>query len=314
MHPAILEQLRPITQEEHEILCGQDVDRSRYNEDGGSIVSSRRLLEQGKLIAIRPHTRFVHFPKHTHDYVEVVYMCSGQTTHIVNGETIILREGELLFLSQNARQEILPAGENDLAVNFIVLPHFFDKTLVMLGEEETPLRRFVIDCLCGGTGSGYLHFRVADVLPIQNLLENLLFTLITDIPNKRNINQTTMGLLFLQLLNYTDRLSWESKEEAMLAAVMRDIEENYQDGNLTRLADKMHYDLSWLSREIKRKTGMSYTELLQQKRLSQAAFLLRTTKRPVAEIACSVGYENVSYFYRIFTRYYDRTPRAYRLG
>ncbi|UKI38518.1 MAG: hypothetical protein L6V93_04080 [Clostridiales bacterium] len=51
-------------------------------------------------------------------------MCKGETTHIVNGRKIVLREGELLFLGQNASQEILPASEDDIAVNFIILPDF----------------------------------------------------------------------------------------------------------------------------------------------------------------------------------------------
>ena len=65
----------------------------------GNTVNAKKLLAAGKLITIRSHTRFIHFPEHTHDYVEVVYMCSGQTTHIVNGKTILLEQGDLLFLS-----------------------------------------------------------------------------------------------------------------------------------------------------------------------------------------------------------------------
>lgn len=51
-------------------------------------------------------------------------MCQGTTTHILNGSKVILEAGDLLFLNQNAEQEILPAGEQDIAVNFIVLPEF----------------------------------------------------------------------------------------------------------------------------------------------------------------------------------------------
>lgn len=51
-------------------------------------------------------------------------MCQGTTTHIVNGNQVVLEQGDLLFLNQNAVQEILPAGEYDIAVNFIVLPEF----------------------------------------------------------------------------------------------------------------------------------------------------------------------------------------------
>ena len=47
-------------------------------------------------------------------------------------------------------------------------------TLDFLGNEETPLREFIVKCLCGENPSGFLHFRVAEIKPIQNLVENLL--------------------------------------------------------------------------------------------------------------------------------------------
>lgn len=98
-------------------------------------IDSRRLLNDGKLITIRPHTRFVHFPPHTHNYIEVVYMCSGSTTHYLNDTVVKAEKGDLLFLNKNTVQEILPAGENDIAVNFIILPEFFDTTLKMIDGE-----------------------------------------------------------------------------------------------------------------------------------------------------------------------------------
>ena len=115
----ILKQLTPITEEESAILQGAGVNKSIYTTSGGSIIRSKKLLVDGKLISVRKHTRFIHFPRHTHDYIEAVYMCAGATTHIINGKEIKLNEGELLLLGKNATQEILPARENDIAVNFI---------------------------------------------------------------------------------------------------------------------------------------------------------------------------------------------------
>lgn len=311
---AILNRLSPVTKEEQSILDGNaGIDKSLYTENGGNIINSKKLLDKGKLITIRPHTRFVHFPEHTHDYVEAVYMCSGVTTHIIDGNEIVLKTGELLFLGQSAKQEILPAGKDDIAVNFIILPQFFDKALEMLGEDETPLSKFITDCLAKNHDTAnYLHFEVADVLPVQNLIENLLFTLINDTPNKRNITKITMGLIFMQLLNLTDRLSYPVKEKNTLLRVFRYIEDNYRTGTLSELAQILHYDLYWLSKEIKGKTGFTYTELLQEKRLTQSAFFLRTTNMKITDIANAVGYENVSYFHRLFYKKYKLSPKKYR--
>ena len=84
MDKQLLEHLRSITNEEQAILQGRStIDRDIYMQGHGNTINSRKLLSAGKLITIRPHTRFIDFPAHTHDYVEVVYMCAGSTTHTV---------------------------------------------------------------------------------------------------------------------------------------------------------------------------------------------------------------------------------------
>lgn len=309
----ILERLLPITQEEAEILEGaREIDRSIYTSHGGSVVRLDKLVPEKKQISVRKHTRFIRFPEHTHDYVEAVYMCSGSTTHIINHRELMLREGELLFLGQNASQEILPAGEGDIAVNFLIRPEFFNKTLEMLGAEETPIKNFLIDSLLDKDNRGYLYFKVSDVPPVQNLVENLIWTLLYDVPNKRNINQITMGLLFMQLLNHTDTLVCETREDRAIMEIFRYIEANYRDGSLEDAAKILHYDYYWLSHEIKNRTGRSYVEHVQERRLAQAAFLLRNTKMSVEEIALAVGYENKSYFHKLFSKHFALSPAEYR--
>ena len=300
--------------EDEEILLARDRSaiQNVYMDDDRGVISDSKMLGPEKLITGRLHPRFVHFPEHRHDFVEIVYMCRGSTTHIINGSGIVLGEGDLLFLSQNSRQEILPAGENDLMVNFIVRPRFFGGTLHFLGREETPLRRFIVSCLCGKVGSDYLLFRVAKEKQVQNLVENLLWALVTDTPNRRSIQQQTMGLLFAHLLSSGGDLSAATKGQTMVVKVLQYVEENYVSGALQTVADQLHYDTAWLSREIKRHTGKNYTRLVQEKRMSQAAWLLRNTGKRVSEIAAEVGYENVSYFHRVFLAQFGISPKRYR--
>lgn len=314
MNTQIIQKLEMITTEEQAILDGQNtIDRGLYMQGQGNIINSKKLLEAGKLITLRPHTRFIHFPPHTHDYVEVVYMCQGSTTHIVNGQTIHLEEGDLLFMNQSATHEICKAGREDIAVNFIVLPEFFSTPLSLVGEEETPLHTFLIGCLCGkNVGSGYLHFEVADVPQVQNLLENLIWILLENNQAKRKMSQMTMALLLLQLLAKTEKLSNSNPEESVIWQILRYVENRYADGSFADLCDQLHYDPSWLSREIKRKTGKTYTQLVQEKRLAQAAFLLKNTMRNVDDIALAVGYENISYFHRLFAKTFEKSPKHYR--
>lgn len=318
MNEEIINKLKQLSEEEQEILHGKnEIDKKLYMNSLSSVIDSKKLLDNGGLIQVRTHTRFVHFPKHTHNYVEVVYMCEGHTNHVINGNQVTLKKGELLFLNQNATQEIMEAGENDIAVNFIILPEFFDQSLKMIGEEENLIRDFIIGCLRSDDYDiGYLHFNVADILPIQNLIENLIWTLMNNQQNKRSINQITMGLLFLQLMNHTDKVTTGGNhfEQELMFTVLRFIEEHYKDGELSTLAETLHYDLYWLSRIIKKLAGKNYTELIQAKRLSQATFLLNNTNIPVSDIGYAIGYDNLSYFYRIFKKKYGASPKQYRLA
>ena len=91
-----------------------------------------------------------------------------------------------------------------------------------------------------------------------------------------------------------------------------DTERLIEDGELTELSSMLGYDIYWLSRMVKRLTGRTYKELLQIKRLNQAAFLLLNTRLAVADVALAVGYDNTSYFYRIFKERYQMSPKEYR--
>ena len=73
MDSAILERLTRLTDEEREILRGRDVKKDDYSYSDRFIVNSRKLLGEREL-DLRPHTRFIDFPEHGHDYMEFMYV------------------------------------------------------------------------------------------------------------------------------------------------------------------------------------------------------------------------------------------------
>lgn len=317
MNQELLKYLSPITAEEQAVLDGREqVQKDLYTDQRSFVVDSHKMLEQGQLMDVRPHTRFIHFPKHRHNYVEIIYMCQGTTTHIINDkDTITLKTGELLFLNQNVTQEILPAGKEDIAVNFIVLPEFFNRAFTML-DDENVLREFLVTTLQQKKSPvSYLHFQVKDVLPVQNLMENLIWSVVTKESNARSTRQITMGLLFLNLLNYTDRMNQNNPDlyhQNIAVAAMRYIEDHYQTASLEEFSSTVNLPAYQVSRLVSRHTGHSFKDLLQKQRLNQAAYLLIHTKMPMETIIASIGYNNSSYFYNLFKKEYGMTPKEYR--
>lgn len=327
MDQKLLSRLSEVSAEEKAILAGQTaIDRSLYYSPAESTggrrgradeVDAARVLQNGRLIDIRRHVRFVHFPRHTHNFVEFVYMCQGSTTHIIDGNRLTLEQGDLLFLNQHAAQEIEPAGERDIAVNFMILPEFFDTAFRMLGSGESELRRFLVSCLTDqDMGGNCLYFHVSDILPVQNLMENLIWTMLSeDQRQKRTLSETTMGLLFLYLVDTADRITvpGSSYEEELMIRLLNGIEGGYRGITLEGFCRENHVDFYFMERLIRKSTGRNFRDLLQERRLNQACFLLDHTELTVSDIAADVGYENSSFFHRLFRRRYGMSPREYRL-
>lgn len=319
MNQELLERLKVITEEEQSILDGNlQVEQNLYSTalSENFIIESQKLLKKGCLIEARPHTRFVHFPKHSHNFVELVYMMHGTTTHIINEtQKIVLKEGDLLFLNQHATQEIMKAGYDDIAVNFIILPDFFKRGLTMI-EQENVLRDFLIRTLSGQDSKiPFLHFSAKEILPVQNLLENMIWTLFTDKTHTNTINQTTMGLLFMNLSMFVDNISRnipELYEENLIFSVLNYIEMNYKNGTLSEIAGQLNLPTYYISRLLKKYTNQNFKQLLQERKLQQASYLILNTPQTVEAVMEQIGYDNSSFFYRIFRNKYGCSPKEYR--
>jgi len=316
MNDDLMRILSKVTDEESAILKDQKLNKTIYTNRKGFTIDREKMLERGKLIALRPHTRFIKFPRHCHNYIEIMYVCSGSVTHIIDGRhTVVLEQGELLFLNRHAFHEIEKAEQKDIAVNFIVLPQFFDTAYEMI-DGNNILSQFIADNLRSTCSSlNYLHFKVSGVPPVQNLVENLVYNIINKTPNRKNINQVTMGLLFLHLLNQTERIDLPVSpdyDNKLIIAILREVEENYQTASLTALSEELNQSVSLLSKLVSQTTGRTFKQILQEKRFSMALRLLLSTKLSVSAIASYIGYENTSYFHRRFSELYNMSPAKYR--
>ena len=92
------------------------------------------------------------------------------------------------------------------------------------------------------------------------------------------------------------------------------IEQKYRTATLTELCDMLHLPMHVLSKMIKKSTGFNFKELLQRKRLNKSVELMCDTDLPISDIIAAVGYENNSYFHRVFKERYGVTPRAFRVA
>ena len=318
MNERLLEIFKKITIEEKIILKGKKKIRKEiYTSQKKFIIESRKFLKNHQLVEMRRHTRFTHFPKHSHNYIEMVYMYKGHTTHIVNREKIFLKEGEILILNQNAIQEIFPAGKEDIAINFIILPEVFDDFFSVIGGENK-IHDFLISSLSKEYKDvSYLHFQTHGMIIIQNIIENIIWMILEKKFKNNLIIKNYMEILFLTLLGNSeiiksDESVYEKYEKNLVSSILNYIDTYYKDGTLKELVSIIGQKAYFISRILKKYTNCNFKELIQRKKLERAAYLLLETELPIEKILSAIGYRNSSFFYRKFKEKYKVSPKNYR--
>lgn len=313
MRKYVLDKLSEITEEEDRLLHSEPLDMSRYNRRGEAMVDPGKMLPGGEEFGIRTHTRFTDFPRHGHNYVEMIYQVQGKTEHLINGvQPLLLQQGQLLFLGRGTEHEIKAAEARDVAVNFFLIPSFFDNAAISIGGNSA-LAMFLTGNLNNTKlQSGYLVFDIQDAGIIENLLENLIIGQMDGV--SESIQRLTLELLLQHLSSMSEKVVVHSQldyEQAVVFGILSRIESKMRI-NLSQEAKQLQMDVTALSRLIKKYTGCSFMELLHTARFNRAIAMLRDTEISVTDIATAIGYENTAFFYRRFEERYGCTPIVYR--
>jgi YesN/AraC family two-component response regulator len=91
------------------------------------------------------------------------------------------------------------------------------------------------------------------------------------------------------------------------------IQQNYpRSFSLEELSATIGVSKSYLSRIFKIGTGISLWDYLHRFRVQKAKDLLLLTDESITEIAAAIGYEDTSYFSRVFSDIAGCSPRAFR--
>ena len=92
----------------------------------------------------------------------------------------------------------------------------------------------------------------------------------------------------------------------------------YIDSNLTAdlglkaVSDLLSVNPRYLSTLFHQTTSSTFTDYVTHQRMEHAKFLLRTTALQVQTVSEYCGISDVNYFIKIFKKYTDQTPTAYR--
>lgn len=281
------------------------------------LINNEKLMSEHEEIAIHKHDRFIKFDQHSHDYIEIMFVYSGEIKHHINGEDLILKKGELLVMDMNVTHSIEAALEDDIAVNILMKRAFFDTFFMRQIADNNLISNFVVNAIYSKEDTKqYMYFRSGDNGEIWDLVLKILMEYYDQRNGMNTAIRAYMLLLFNELLrDYQKYLSTHMVkriDSAISLELMAYIDEHYKKVTLKEMGKAFNYNSDYLGKQIKKLTGKSLKDIVKTKKIAEAARLLKYTGLSISDILEAVNYSNVSYFYKQFKAEYDVTPDEYR--
>jgi len=247
----------------------------------------------------------IRFPDraHDHDYFEVFLIESGRTAHWINGVSQTLGPGQLAFV----RPHDVHAFSADRSTGCQIINVMF-----RVGTARHLSQRYA-------STIGGRFFDAASDLPDLHTLSPARFARAINVAQQLQTAHRSLARIEEFLLVLTNRVAdatsgvgntaprWFS--EACSAAQSQDVFCKGAAGFIAA-AGRSH---EHVCRTCKSVTGLTPSEYINQIRIEYAAHLLRSDEVSIDEVIESCGFDNNSYFYRLFKRQYGVTPRQYRL-
>lgn len=301
--------------EERQLEYGQN-----FNYDGWDYIRNPipeiplgSLFNDGE-IAVTKSNRFSYVPAHTHEFVEMNYIFKGSSHQLLNGQKRDLHAGELLLLDHSMVHRIGYSGQNDLTANILLRDaETVSKIISNTGRKSEVVSFLRQTAMPGKLGhSNYMIFDLNKHPAAKDLADLIIYKGLCR-ENNANLMNLLMTALVEELpscltVNYSD---FTVRDQALEEIVLY-INAHFSSVSLTELSQKFSYNPNYISNLIKAKTGKTFKELVERRRLDMAQNLIIKTDLPLEEINSMVGYQDPTSLYRIFKKYLNTSPALFR--
>lgn len=257
--------------------------------------------------------------RHYHSTYEIYYLLEGNRYHFIDRNIFFVQPGSLVFIAKNRIHKTSPAEQ-----------HFHHRFLIEI--EETVMEQWFTEMAGGRLCSLFTDEMSIITLTAaqQAFLNTKLDTIKQEASQKREAYEEMIEYLLREILLFSFRIKSEGNaahisvrnligsETEKIRTVNRIagyLADHYQESSsLDELASRFFTNKFYLTRIFKQVTGFTIREYLHIQRVQKAQEFLRSSLLPITEIALMVGFENVSYFEKIFRRYCMQSPREYRVS
>lgn len=252
---------------------------------------------------------------HKHEFIELVYILSGEGTHYINDTPYRVSRGNLLFINYNEVHSF--SAETEMRyVNFYVKPEFISENLA---DSETIydifafliLDKYFDDRVCLPVA----EFSGRDMLDVEEMIAKML-----DEIQKKRAGYTVvldgyLRIIFAKMIRCLVGTQPNTDcRRAITPELIEYIDENYNKPiTLSSLANRCFYNPAYLGRMFRNELGIGLREYICEKRLAHATTLLTETDNTVEAVAEMVGYTDKKQFYRVFKEHLGCTPNEFRI-
>jgi len=268
-------------------------------------------------IAVGLHPRYLGNAPHSHDFFELTYVCRGSMTQTIADLDLELSEGDLIILCPDTPHDILSLMDSNVMLTIRIRKTTFYKTFLGLFREGDVFYTYFHSILDNNQSTPFLYFKTGEDAEILRICMQMY----RESNHVRDYSQAYLNLLmselFLRLLrDHCDKLTVGPAKNNMdavpIALILQYIHANCREVSLSDLAERFHYNASYLSRLLKEKLGKSFVEIRAEIRMNKARDLLKTTNLSAAQIAEHVGYTDISRFYKHFKSQFHMPPSEYK--
>ena len=231
---------------------------------------------------------------HTHDFYEFVLMLQGETAQLVNGEEMLLREGEGILLCPGASHRFLRQSERANVLALSVERTEFSRFAIafgLIGAEEGAAQPFSAQGERAALGRRVQG--CVDALPAERLL-------------------ACRALLALCLVCLAQQ-SGAAEHSTQTAKWLRECAkpDHLREG-MPALLRLSGYSQAQLTRIVRRECGKTPHQLLFSLRMDYAYRLLAQTGMSTEKVCEACGFSSLSHFCKAFTATFSLSPAALR--
>ena len=264
------------------------------------------------------HPRFLPPFYHSHTYHEIKYVLRGTVALSVDGRSVILDEGDFCFITPGTRHCCSVFDSETLLINIEIRADVLRSVFQKVFATENPVSAFYNAAGAKKPKVPVMFCRTEDDRELRDLVK-VIYDYKAETLREGYAAQVgemmVEQLLLLLLQRHSKDFSdgWKTIAHSReVFSILDYINKNAGELSLADLARHFNYSEAYMSRFIKRNTGLSFTDLQRNVRLDMAAELLHNTDLPVSTIIAEVGYAGKSNFYRLFKAKFGVTPAEMR--